>query len=53
VRRAGPLGGGFWQCGLKFTETVAPPAHFRLDALQAMLDGLLLGPDAAHLQPSA
>ena len=53
VRRAGPLGGGFWQCGIKFMETIPPVAHFRLEELQPLLDGLLLGPNTAHLQPSA
>jgi hypothetical protein len=53
VRRAGPLGGGFWQCGIKFAETIQPAAHFRLDELQPMMDGLLLGADSAHLQSSA
>jgi len=53
VRRAVPIGGGFWQCGIKFTETIPPTAHFRLDELQSLMDGLLFSPDAPHLQPSA
>jgi hypothetical protein len=53
VRRADPIGGGFWQCGIKFMETIQPKAHLRLDELQSMMDGLLLSPDTPHLQPSA
>jgi hypothetical protein len=40
VRQARPLGGGFWQCGINFHETILATDHCRLDELQPLFDGL-------------
>jgi hypothetical protein len=40
VRRARPLGGGFWQCGINFLETIMPGEHLQLEELQPMYDSL-------------
>lgn len=50
VRQAGPLGGGFWQCGIKFNETVSAADHCRLEELQPLFDGLNPTEDAAALE---
>ena len=40
VRQARPLGGGFWQCGISFHETVVASEYFRLEEMQSLFDGL-------------
>jgi hypothetical protein len=40
VRRARPLGGGFWQCGIKFQETVLSTDFCRFEELQPLFDSL-------------
>ena len=40
VRQAGPIGGGFWQCGIKFHELISIGDHPRLQQLLPLLNGL-------------
>jgi hypothetical protein len=40
VQRSKPLGGGFWECGIRFSESITPAAHLRLDDLQPFVEGL-------------
>jgi hypothetical protein len=47
VRQAAPLGGGFWQCGISFRETIHIAEHLRLEQLQPMFDGLNPNEEAA------
>jgi hypothetical protein len=40
VRQASPLGGGFWQCGVKFTDLINGSDHPSLEELNSLYAGL-------------
>ena len=49
VRQARPLGGGFWQCGISFQETVLATDYYRLEDLQPLFDSLNPSEDVAAI----
>jgi hypothetical protein len=47
VGQARPLGGGFWQCGVKFQEVILDTDYLQLEELQPLFEGLNPTEDAA------
>src|SRR4029079_5617042 len=52
VQQASALGGGFWQCGIRFSETIALGDHPSLERLQPLWEGLDATANADREEPA-